>query len=94
MLNGDSWVKNDKVVDCLSKLTLPLKVDDEVVIKKSYHLSASICHSGTRVAGHYTAHVLHKQHNKWLLCNDKAVIPVPSSKVNGKYCYVLFYEVS
>ena len=68
--------------------------DDEVQCLKSYHLVASICHSGTLAAGHYTAHVLHKQDSQWLLCNDKAVLPIQSSEVDNKYSYVLFYELS
>ena len=66
----------------------------EVQCRKSYHLVASICHSGTLAAGHYTAHVLHKQDSQWLLCNDKAVLPIQSSEVDNKLSYVLFYELS
>ena len=44
-----------------------------------YANSISICHSGTLAAGHYTAHILHKQDSHWLLCNDKAVLPIQSS---------------
>ena len=42
----------------------------------------------------FTAHVLHKQDRQWLLCNDKAVLPIQSSEVDNKYSYVLFYELS
>ena len=58
------------------------------------YLVASICHSGTLAAGHYTAHILHKQDSQWLLCNDKAVLPIQSSEIDNKHSYVLFYELS
>ena len=44
-------------------------------------------------AGHYTAHVSHKQDSQWLLCNDKAVLPIHSSEVDNKRSYVLFFIV-
>ena len=92
--NDGRLVKDHKIVECLNGLILPLKMDEEINCTKSYHLIASICHSGTLAAGHYTAHVLQKDNNQWLLCNDKAVIPINSSQVNNKFCYVLFYELS
>ena len=92
--NCNVFVKDDKLVECLNDLILPVREDDEIQCRRSYRLIASICHSGTLAAGHYTAHVLHKDDNQWLLCNDKALIPINSSQLNGKYCYVLFYELS
>ena len=93
--NGESWVKDLSLVDCVSKeLSLSVSVDDEVQCRKSYNLVASICHSGTRAAGHYTAHVLNREDGQWLLCNDKAVLSIKSSDVNNKYSYLLFYELS
>ena len=45
----------------MEQLSFSIDLDDEVQCRKSYHLVASICHSGTLSASHYTAHVLHKQ---------------------------------
>ena len=94
-LNDGGWVKDMSPVNCvMGQLSFSVDLDDEVQCRKSYHLVASICHSGTLAAGHYTARVLHKQDSKWLLCNDKAVLPIQSSEVDNKYSYVLFYELS
>ena len=95
LLNDGGWVKDMSLVNCvMDQLSFSVDLDNEVQCRKSYHLVASICHSGTLAAGHYTAHVLHKQDSQWLLCNDKAVLPIQSSEVDNKYSYVLFYELS
>ena len=50
------------LVNCvMGQLSFSFDLDDEVQCRKSYHLVASICQSGTVAAGHYSAHVLHKQ---------------------------------
>ena len=60
LLNDGGWVKDMSLVNCVSEqLSFSVDLDDEVQCRKSYHLVASICHSGTLAAGHYTAHVLH-----------------------------------
>ena len=95
LLNDGGWVKDMSLVKCvMGQLSFSVDLDDDVQCRKSYHLVASICHSGTLVAGHYTAHILHKQDSQWLLCNDKAVLPIQSSEVDNKLSYVLFYELS
>ena len=95
LLNDGGWVKDMSLVNCVSEqLSFSVDLDDEVQCRKSYHLVASICHSGTLAAGHYTAHVLHKQDSQWLLCNDKAVLPIQSSEIDNKHSYVLFYKLS
>ena len=94
LLNDGGWVKDMSLVNCVTEqLFFSDDLDDEVQCRKSYHLVASICHSGTLAAGHYTA-VLHKQDSQWLLCNDKAVLPIQSSEIDNKHSYVLFYELS
>ena len=71
LLNDGGWVKDMSLVNCVSEqLSFSVDLDYEVQCRKSYHLVASICHSGTLAAGHYTAHILHKQDSQWLLCND------------------------
>ena len=88
-------LKDMSLVKCvMGQLSFSVDLDDDVQCRKSYHLVASICHSGTLAAGHYTAHILHKQDSQWLLCNDKAVLPIQSSEVDNKLSYVLFYELS
>ena len=88
-------MKDMSLVKCvMGQLSFSVDLDDDVQCRKSYHLVASICHSGTLAAGHYTAHILHKQDSQWLLCNDKAVLPIQSSEVDNKHSYVLFYELS
>ena len=95
LLYDGGWVKDVNLVKCVGdQLSLSVGMDDEVRFPKAYHLVASICHSGTLAAGHYTAHILHKGDDQWLLCNDKAVIPINSLQVDSKYNYVLFYELS
>ena len=95
LLNDGGWVKDIGLVNCvMDQLSFSVDLDNEVQCRKSYHLVASICHSGTLAAVHYTAHVLRKQDSQWLLCNDKAVLPIQSSEVDNKYSYVLFYELS
>ena len=86
-------MKDMSLVNCVME-QLYFSVDLDGEVRKSYHLVASICHSGTLVAGHYTVQVLHKQDSQWLLCNDKAVSPIQSSEVDNKHGYVLFYELS
>ena len=91
LLNDRGWVKDMGLVNCvMEQLSFSVDLDDEVQCRKSYHLVASICHSGTLAAGHYTAQVLHKQYSQWLLCNDKVVSPIQSSEVDNKHWYVLF----
>ena len=84
-------MKDMSLVNCvMEQLSFYVDFDDEVRCRKSYHLVASIFHSRTLAAGHYTVHVLHKQDSQWLLCNDKAVLPIQSSEVDNKHSYVLF----
>ena len=79
------------LVNCvMEQFSFCVDLDNDVQCRKSYHLVASICHSGTLAAGHYTAHVLHKQDSQWFLCNDKAVLPIQTSEVDSKHSYVLF----
>ena len=79
LLNNGGWVKDMSLVNCVSEQSsFSVDLDDEIQCRKSYHLVASICHSVTLAAGHYTAHVLHKQDSQWLLRNDKAVLPIQS----------------
>ena len=95
LLNDGGWLKDISLVNCVSEqLSFSVDLDDDVQCRKCYQLVASICHSGTLAAGHYTAHVLHKQDSQCLLCNDKAVLPLQSSVVDNKYSCVLFYELS
>ena len=82
-------MKDMSLVNCVSEqLSFSVDLDDEVQCRKSYHLVASICHSGTLAAGHYTAHVLHKQDSQWLLCNDKAVLPIQLT-INIAMCFFM-----
>ena len=68
LLNDGGWVKDMSLGNCVSEqLSFSVDLDDEVQCRKSYHLVASICHSGTLAAGHCTAHVLHKQDGRWLV---------------------------
>ena len=61
LLNDGGWVKDMSLVNCvMEQLSFSVDLDDEVQCRKSYHLIASICHSGTLAAGHYKANVLHK----------------------------------
>ena len=54
LLNDGGWVKDMSLVNCVSEqLSFSVDIDDEVQCRKSYHLVASICHSGTLAAGHY-----------------------------------------
>ena len=70
-------MKDMSLVNCvMEQLSFTVDLDDDVQCRKSYHIVASICHSGTLATGHYTAPVLHKQDSQWLLCNDKTVLPI------------------
>ena len=54
-------MKNMSLVNCvMEQLSFSVDLDDEVQCRKSYHLIASSCHSGTLAAGHYTAHVTNR----------------------------------
>ena len=69
LLDDGGWVKDMSLVNCvMEQLSFSIDLDDEVHCRKFYHFVASIYHSGTLAAGHYTAHVLHKQDSQWLLC--------------------------
>ena len=62
LLNDEGCMKDMSLVNCVSEqLSFSVDLDGEVQCRKSYHLVASICHSGTLAADHYTAYVLHKQ---------------------------------
>ena len=39
-------------------------LDDEIQCRKSYQLVAFIFRSGTLAAGHFTAHLLHKENSQ------------------------------
>ena len=54
LLNDGGWVKDMSLVKCvMEQLSFSVDLDDDVHCRKSYHLVASICHSGTLAAGHY-----------------------------------------
>ena len=94
-LNEGNWIKDLRLIKGADEqLSFSVDLDEEIQHQRNYHLVASICHSGTRAAGHYTAHVFHKQSRQWLLCNDKAILPIQSSTLNNKHSYVLFYEMA
>ena len=79
------------LVNCvMEQLSLSVDLDDEVQCRKSYHLVAFAI-LGTLAAGHYTAQVSHKQDSQWLLCNDKAVLPIQSSEVDKKQLCAFLY---
>ena len=71
------------LVNCVSEqLSFSVDLDDESL--------SIICHSGTLAAGHYTAHVLHKQDSQWLLCNDKAVFPINLQRLTINIAMCIF----
>ena len=49
-------------------LVLPVSVDDNIIINKSYTLLATINNSDSLNNGHYTAYIKHC--GKWIRCND------------------------
>ena len=93
-LNEGNWIKDLRLIKGADEqLSFSVELHEKIQHHRNYHLVASVCHSGTRDAGHYTAHVFHKQSRQWLLCNDKAILPIQSSMLNNKHSYVLFYEM-
>ena len=85
-------VKDHTFVNCVGyTLKLPVS-DEEITASKEYQLVASICHFGRYGSGHYNAHVFDPIRRGWLICNDKAVLPLGFWKVDNHYSYILFYK--
>ena len=87
--------KNCLPVECFSEpLKVPFRVDDDILLSKSYSLVAIINHSGKLNAGHYTATIREKGSTNWLSCNDKSVLPTDLNKFDYSLPYVLFFTKS
>ena len=78
---------------CCPSLEVPIEVDDEVICRRKFKLSAVINHCGNLGGGHYTC-LVKEQSGEWFQCNDKAVIPFKLEDLVGAQPYVLFYESS
>lgn len=60
-----------------------------------YNLYAVSNHSGTPIAGHYTAFCKHPTTNDWNFFNDSSVSRITSpSKLISNEAYILFYEAA
>ena len=87
--------RNFEIVHCFpGPLSIPVQVDGEVAMRKNYHLVATINHEGTLNSGHYWAYIKDHASASWLHCNDRAVVPANSKKLNNSFSYILFYEVA
>ena len=82
--------KDITLIKCSEPLSVPISNEHEVSVNKQYQLSAVINHSGTLNSGHYWSLVKHN--NKWVHCNDKAVIPCSPASVDCKNSYVFLYK--
>ena len=71
---------------------IPVQVDGEVAFRKQFQLVASINHEGTLNSGHYWALIKDPTSSSWLRCNDRAVTPIETKKLNSRFSYILFFE--
>ena len=74
-LGSNQVVKDKTNVQCINDLIVDSGVDNDVSFHLKYRICATVNHSGTLNAGHYTAFVKENTSSieTWSLCNDKAV---------------------
>lgn len=93
--DGEQWSKLSTFVNCpLVALDLTRFSADENASPAVYDLYASSNHSGTPIAGHYTATAKNPYTLEWSSFNDSRVTPISRSGVCSGDAYILFYEIS
>ena len=89
--HGDQVIKDVSHIQYTPSISVPI-VDNEVTYEKSFHLIATINHTGNLQRGHYTSFIKMANSKTWLHCNDAAVLKTVESKVNNSSSYIYFYE--
>ena len=85
-----NFLKDSRKVNCSEVLTIPVKIDDELSVSRTFRLRAAINHSGTINAGHYWTYI--KKNNTWLKCNDSLVTKVSFKELSNNTSYVFLYS--
>ena len=89
--SGSRFVKHLQKIICTPNLSIPLfnNGQNETI---NFKLLGTINHTGSLERGHYTAYIKMPHKNKWLHCNDTAVIPTNEENLNNESSYLYFYE--
>ena len=83
--------KDCSSISCCPSIVVPVEEDEEITCNRTFNLVAVINHTGSLTNGHYTC-LVRDNTSKWLLCNDKAVVPFRLENLVASHPYVLFYE--
>ena len=93
-LRANHVVKDKTVVECKNDLVVECGVDHDVSFHQTYRLCATVNHSGTLQAGHYTSFVKDRAGliDTWSLCNDKAVTNSTLNSTSNNSSYIYFFR--
>ena len=83
---------NRKVKIFTDSLTVPVKIDNTVTLKRTFKLKATINYRGTLNLGHYWAFIREEATDSWLKCNDTSVIKVNFNDLSNDSSYILVYS--
>ncbi|CAF4393173.1 unnamed protein product [Rotaria socialis] len=91
---GDSWNKNDLLIDCpIDDLDLSQYVlNPTEKAKAKYNLIAVSNHMGDVGGGHYTAYAKNSHDKKWHIFDDSSVSAINETGVISKAAYILIYQ--
>ena len=90
--NGRTIMDNRKVKIFTDSLTVPVKIDNTVTLKRTFKLKATINYRGTLNLGHYWAFIREEATDSWLKCNDTSVIKVNFNDLSNDSSYILVYS--
>ena len=89
---GSIIYKNNLFVDFPETLDLSEYFQNKSCESFTYKLYAVLEHYGSLYGGHYTAHCIHHEREKWYFFNDSSVSQSKEKEAHNQNGYILFYQ--
>ena len=90
LVSNQTVTRDITKIYCTPTLTVPVALDEDIVVHKKFNLIATINHTGNLARGHYTSFI--KSTLSWFHCNDAAVIPSNEKAVNNDTSFIFLLQ--
>ena len=86
---NQALTKNISKISCTPTPTIPVILDEDIVVDKKFNRIATMKHSGNLARGHCTSFIKSTS-SSWLHCNYGAVIPSKETALNNDISFFFF----